>query len=424
MDVNGRHSARATTCILQLLGGSPVDNAPGMGFGSDVLSRLSQMELFDVVPSEELARWATRFRRERHRRGTIVVRQADAPSAFYIVDQGELRAIAQAEGKDLPRAYFYPGDFFGETGLLTGQLRNATIDVLTDVVVFVLDRLDFDQLLEEYPEIREHLLAVSWQREQMGRTRFSWQHPDEVTIFFSTKHWAALWTAQRAPVFLGILGLLATVGYLWLALSDTLAAVLMVSAGTLWALSVFMLVYNFFDWRNDHYIITNRRVLHVERVLLTQEQRDEAPLERVQDVQVFQDGILANLLEFGDVVIQTAAATQKVVFAMVPNPESVREALFAPLQQARTREKAEVRESIRQELGQRLSIAVPSLGDQTGTVPDGALDAEREAEISVQPPEALGLADWLGGVWRSLRGVFAFETRIVSDGGNTCRIRN
>ena len=396
-----------------------MDNAQSLGFGSDVLSRLSQMELFDVVPDEELARWATRFRRERYRRGTVVVRQADPPTTFYIVDRGELRALVQAEAEDMPRAYFYPGDFFGETGLLTGQLRNATIDVLTDVVVFVLDRLDFDQLLDEYPEIRERLLAVSWQREQMGRTRFSWQHPDEVTILFSKKHWAALLSIQRTPILLGILALLATAGYLWLGLSNTLATVLMVSAGTLWALSVFMLVYNFFDWRNDHYIITNRRVLHVERVLLTQEERDEAPLERVQDVQVFQEGMLANLLGFGDVVIQTAATTQKVVFAKVPNPQYVREALFAPLQYARTREKAEVRESIRQELGLRLNIAVPSLGAQPGTTTDGAGDVEREEEMLDQSQEAFSLADWLGRFWRSLRGALAFETRIVSDGGNT-----
>lgn len=396
-----------------------MDNAQSLGFGSDVLSRLRQTELFDVVPDEELARWATRFRRERHRRGTVVVRQADPPTAFYIVDRGELRARIQAEDEDVLRAYFYPGDFFGETGLLTGQLRDATIDVLTNAVLFVLDRLDFDQLLDEYPEIRERLLAVSWQREQMGRTRFPWQQADEVTIFFSKKHWAALLANQRTPFLLGLLALLATAAYLWLDLSNTLAAVLMVAAGTLWALCVFMLAYNFFDWRNDHYIITNRRVLHVERVLLTQEERDEAPLERVQDVQVFQEGMLANLLGFGDVVIQTAAATQKVVFAKVPNPQYVREALFAPLQHARTREKAEVRESIRQELGQRLNIAVPSLGAQPGTATDETGDAEREEEMSDQSQETFGLADWLGRFWRSLRDALAFETRIVSDGGNT-----
>jgi len=187
----------------------------------------------------------------------------------------------------------------------------------------------------------------------------------------------------------------------------------------LWALSVFILVYNFFDWRNDHYIITNRRVLHVERVLMMQEERDEAPLERVQDVQVFQDGIFANLLGFGDVVIQTAAATQKVVFATVPNPEFVREALFAPLQHARTREMAEVRESIRQELSQRLNIAVTSLADEPGSVSGAPRDTATEGASFAEPEAAFGLMDWLGRFWRSLRGIFAFETRIVSDHGNT-----
>ena len=396
-----------------------MDNARDLGFSPDILKRLSQMELFDEVPDEDLARWAAKFRRERYRRGTIVVRQDDPPTAFYIVDQGELRARVQTEGENILRAYFYPGDFLGETGLLTGQPRNVTIDVLTDAVLLVLDRLDFDQLIEEHADIREQLQAFAWQREQMGRTRFPWQNPDEVTIFFSTKHWAALWSMQRTPFILGVLGLLATMGYLWLGLSNTLAVVLMVSAGILWALSVFMIVYNFFDWRNDHYIITNRRVLHVERVLMTQEERDEAPLERVQDVQVFQDGIFAKLLGFGDVVIQTAAATQKVVFATVPNPEYVREALFAPRLHARTREKAEVRESIRQELGQRLNITVPSLANQPRSISGDPLDTETEGSSSEEPEAAFGLVTWLGQGWRSLRGIFTFETRIVSDEGNT-----
>ena len=75
-----------------------------------------------------------------------------------------IQTRARAAGKDSPRAYFYPGDYFGETGLLTGEPRNATIDVLTDAELLVLDKLRFDQLMEDFPDIREQLRALGRQR--------------------------------------------------------------------------------------------------------------------------------------------------------------------------------------------------------------------------------------------------------------------
>jgi uncharacterized membrane protein YdbT with pleckstrin-like domain len=202
-------------------------------------------------------------------------------------------------------------------------------------------------------------------------------------------------------------------------LANLPALLLTVAAGALWAFTVLSLVYRFFDWRNDHYIITNRRVLHVERVLLLREHRDEAPIERVQDVQVRQEGILANTLNFGDVFIQTAAATEKIVFASIPHPIYVRDVLFAPTGYTRVKEKAEVRESIRQELSQRLNIPVASLEDQ----PQDGEGAEPEPLV-VQPEQegakvASSLLSGLRRGWRWFRRRLAFETWIISDGGET-----
>lgn len=380
----------------------------------DALQRLNEMKLFDVMSEQDRTRWAGKFRREHHHRGAVVIRQGDRATAFYIVDQGELRATARVADKKLPRAYFYPGDYFGETGLLTGQPRNATIDVLTDAELFVLDKPDFDQLMEESPDIRERLRVLGRQREEAGRTRFPWQQPDEVTTFFSTKHWIALLRVLRLPLLLGTLGVVTTIIYAGTLLADLPAAILMIIAGALLAVAVLLTVYHFFDWRNDHYIVTSLRVLHVERVLLLREDRDEAPIGLVQDVQVKQESILANLLDFGNVIIQTAAATEKVVFANVPRPEYVRIALFAPRQFARDRQRAEVRESIRQELSHRLNIPVEPLEDQDATTQE-----EPETPAREGTRDALDLPDWVRRGWQWLRKQFTFDTWITSDGGNT-----
>lgn len=385
----------------------------------EVVQRLSQMPLFDVISDEDRARWADRFRRESHPRGDVLVRQNERPTAFYIVDRGELSSCVRTTGGEIPRAYFYAGDHFGETGLLTGKPWDATVEVLTDAELLVLDKADFDQMVTEYPEIGERLLELARQRKGTGRMRFEWQRPDEVTLLFSTKHWMALLHALRLPLLIAVVGLLSTMLYGGTGLGDLLAAILMVVAGTALAFAVLLAIYQFFDWRNDYYIITSLRVLHVERVLLLREERDEAPMERVQDVQVRQEGILANLLDFGDVIIQTAAATQRIVFSDIPYPDQVRRALFKPLRQAQFQERAEMRESIRQELGQRLNIPVATLEQEEEEQMDqvtGLAAGEEALEGAEAPPELL---NWLRGVWRWLGDQFTFETWIISEGGNT-----
>jgi membrane protein YdbS with pleckstrin-like domain len=385
----------------------------------DTVQRLSEMRLFGVMSDTERAQWASRFRREQHSRGRVVFRQGDRATALYIVDRGELRARARIDGEEMPVAYFYPGGFFGETGLLTEQPRNATVDVLTDAELLVLDKLEFDRLMEEFPDIREQLLMIGREREAAGRTRFHWERPDEVTLFFSTKHWSALLRALRWTFLLGFLAFVATAIYVGAEIADLPAAFLMIVAGASWAFTLLLFIYQFFDWRNDHYIITTLRVLHVERVLLLREDRDEAPIERVQDVQIVQEGVLANVLDYGHAIIQTAAATQRIVFAHVPHPDLVQEILFAPLHHAESQERAEMREAIRQELGQRLDIPVSTLEDRDEAEKGEEPESSDEIPAKGKPEDAFDLSTWLRAGWQWIRNLFTFETWIESDGGNT-----
>jgi uncharacterized membrane protein YdbT with pleckstrin-like domain len=152
---------------------------------------------------------------------------------------------------------------------------------------------------------------------------------------------------------------------------------------------------------------------------LLREDRDEAPVERVQDVQIVQEGFLANVLGFGNVIIQSAAATGRVIFADVPNPEHVQDVLFSPMYQARTKERAEIRETIRRELGHRLNISGSILSDQEPEkgepfVPSGEKETGLEAEDDLS-----GLSRWLLAGWQWFRGLFSFDTWIYSDEGST-----
>jgi uncharacterized membrane protein YdbT with pleckstrin-like domain len=379
-----------------------------------VTERLERMSLFDAMSDEGRTEWAARFRRERYAQDTVIIAQNEHPQAFYIVDKGQLAAYT-GEAEALS-TYYYSGDHFAATSLLTGEGHFATIKTLTDVELLVLDKDAFFELEDRYPEIEERFYVWDRQRQEAGRVRFPWQQSDEVTLLFATKHWVALLGHLSVAMLMGVVGLVLTVIYVEFPLGSLLALVVMFLAGAMLALAVVMAIYRFFDWRNDHYVVTTLRVLHVERDLLLRETRDEAPISQVQDVQVSQRGMLANLLGFGDVLIQTAAATERILFLDIAHPEYVRYAIFTPMRHAKEQQTEVLRETILEHLRERLEIG--------GDAPEG-----EELELQEPAPESAGELDevnqsplmfgWFQNAWGWLSRQFAFDTWIVSDGGKT-----
>jgi ABC-type bacteriocin/lantibiotic exporter with double-glycine peptidase domain len=97
--------------------------------------------------------------------GEPIVRQGEPGDAFYVIAQGRARVVAETdEGIEIPLNRYGPGDSFGETSLLAGTPRNATVRASGDVVALRLDRGVFDALVRLHPEVRDVL-------ELQGRAR-------------------------------------------------------------------------------------------------------------------------------------------------------------------------------------------------------------------------------------------------------------
>ena len=89
------------------------------------------------------------------------------------------------------------------------------------------------------------------------------------------------------------------------------------------------------DWGNDRYIVTDKRVIHIEKEYLTREKRDEAPLAMIQDVLIKMDGIMTHLLYFGDVVIQTAGTLGTIRFQGIQKPRKAQAQILAQVSQVK-----------------------------------------------------------------------------------------
>ncbi|MCX6033998.1 MAG: PH domain-containing protein, partial [Chloroflexi bacterium] len=136
------------------------------------------------------------------------------------------------------------------------------------------------------------------------RVRFKWLQENEAVYFLARKHPILLIGALTGPVLLavaGIIGMLVAWYYsLWF---PALAAI--------WYLSLLASVFaagwgiwNGIDWGNDYYIVTDRRVVWVEKVVGIYESRQETPLSAVQRVNVEMD-LSGRTLDYGDLIIQT-----------------------------------------------------------------------------------------------------------------------
>jgi hypothetical protein len=83
------------------------------------------------------------------------------------------------------------------------------------------------------------------------------------------------------------------------------------------------------DWRNDLYEVTERAIIDIERKPLGfSSVRRETSLDRVQNVTSQQPGFWSNVLNYGTVVIQTAAADTGITFFMVSRPAQVQRIIF------------------------------------------------------------------------------------------------
>ena len=109
----------------------------------------------------------------RYTPGQVICRQGEAADAFYLVRIGFVKVSQARQGGEIILAYLSRGDYFGETGLLHGDVRTATCTALDHVELVRMGADDFNRMIEQFPEIRQKLKTVEQERAQMNQERLS-----------------------------------------------------------------------------------------------------------------------------------------------------------------------------------------------------------------------------------------------------------
>jgi hypothetical protein len=298
-------------------------------------------------------------------------------------------------GRPLKLGVLIQGDYFGEQGLVTGRPRSATVTAEKGTLLLIVPREQFKQLMRRFSDLRSNFEIMIASRKLAGQRRYKWIADNEYIYFIARKHSVLLYRSLTPPALV-MLPILVLIGLAFLWTSSTLALIGAFS----FVLNLGWAVWNYIDWGNDYYIVTNQRVIWLEKVVALYDSRTEANLNSILSVSVETDQV-GRVLGYGTVVVRTFTGQIRMEYIRSAKQAGamIEEYWMRTKEAVRQSEQEGIKQAIRAKLGvASKKAAVPA--------PAPAPAAKKPEKKSVN----------LRAIWRD-----AFKMRIEEGGTVTYR---
>jgi hypothetical protein len=326
------------------------------------LAYLNRIHLFHDLKEEELSAIADRLQEAPYPAGSVIFEQGKKPESFFLINEGTVRITRKQDRKNIQLALLVKDDYFGEMGLIAKRPRSGTATALTDVSVLVMSREDFEKFYKGIPQLRLNFDLAVRSRQLARKLQFSWLRADEVIYFLARKHPIVLYRRLLGPLF-GIFVPLFFF-YAWFTIASfrivAIAGFLSLIAIVLWV------IWYVIDWGNDYYIVTNQRVVWLEKVIGIYESRQESPLHTILSVAV-ETTQLGRILDYGDVIVRTWVG--RIPFNEVSHPEQAQDMIEEYWQRTKEQAVGLEKEEMKNAIRRRLGIPVPATPKPVFAVP-------------------------------------------------------
>ena len=229
-------------------------------------------------------------------------------------------------------------------------------------MVLILSGEQFKKLIKQIPGLRSNFAVTVASHKLANRLHFNWVREDEVIYFLATKHPYRLVEALVLPA----LSLLLPAALLFVFLLFPAFKPLLWLAGATFLAIVLWIIWRTIDWGNDYYIVTNQRVVYLEKVIGLYDSTQEAPLSTILSVGVETD-LLGRQMGFGNVIIRTFVG--KIIFRHVSNPKQAAAVVEEHWHRARETSRRAEADAMRYELRKRMGLIPADAKPQPGPAP-------------------------------------------------------
>ena len=314
---------------------------------------LRKIHLFHDLNDDQLLQLGEKFSEVSFDAGEIILEQGAVADSFYLIYSGKVRVYRRRDRHEQELATLVSGDYFGEMEILGPRgIRSASISALESTLTLRISSNEFAEVLKTHPNIKPNIEIAIASRKLARTLRFKWLDKDEVVYFLARKHSFFLLQVLIAPV---LSLLIPAFLFLWGGLSGSTAAA---SFGVI-ALVLILgwIAWNVIDWGNDYYIVTNQRVVWLEKVIGLYDSRTEAPLTQILSVGVETD-LVGRALDYGNVLVRTFVGA--IPFRHVLHPQQAAHMVEEYWQRTQLVSEQAEKEAFKDALRQRLGLLKPS----------------------------------------------------------------
>lgn len=116
---------------------------------------LLRIPFFRSLPPQTLSAIAAKLKKAHFEHGEIVFVENSLGDSMYLIESGQVKVSVNTGVGQQEKIinYLGPGNFFGEMALILNRRRSATVTVTIDADLWILRKVDLDELLAEHPEI-------------------------------------------------------------------------------------------------------------------------------------------------------------------------------------------------------------------------------------------------------------------------------
>jgi len=140
---------------------------------------LAGVSLFSALTAQEKAALVAQMQRKNCKPGEVIVKAGAISQALFVVCYGVLVGSTEENGRKIELVRLATGDYFGESGLLTGEPLIGQVTALTHAVIYEISKDALCPLLKARPAIAEELGETLARLQLANRTVLDHHADDE-----------------------------------------------------------------------------------------------------------------------------------------------------------------------------------------------------------------------------------------------------
>ena len=308
---------------------------------------LKKSHLFLGLKDEELTAIANELGEDTYSKGQAIYDEGSPAGTLEIIFQGRVNFTRLDQGKPVKMHAMVKGDYFGEEGLIRGQVRDRSAMAEVNTTLLSLNRKAYIRLLKTAPGLRHNIEVMTSSRQLAAQLNYTWLNENEIIFFLARKHRFLLFQALILPaIFLLPVIILIVLAFLFSSATLGLLGGFSLVAVLAWGL------WRGIDWGNDYYIVTNQRVIWLEKVIAFYDSRTEAGMGTILSVNTDTE-LFSRMFDFGTVVVRTYTGQIRMQYVRHPKQAAalIEELLTRTKEEGKRATEESMKKAIRLKLG-------------------------------------------------------------------------